>query len=607
MVIDNYDFSGYATRNDLLCMDGNIIDKDAFIGNDGQTVPLVWNHMHGDPSKVIGHAVLKNVEDGVYAYGYLNDSDIGEATKKLLKNGDLKALSIWASVNERNGDHITHGDIKELSVTLAGMNPGAYVDCVVAHGAEHGEMINASYDEDIIIHSAEPEQKTETKEEPENKEPDEKEEKSLGDLLQSILDKGTEEEKDAVYAAIALAGETNINDDNPEQKGNEEMKHHVFENENEQIKAGKVISHSAEKEIINLAKQTGIGSLKAALKVYGDQHMKDDEIKHSLFEDGDLSKLFPDYELLNKGTPETLMNDQSWIAAVLNGVHKSPMSRIRTRYADARIADLKAKGYQKKGDYKKDAEKIKLLGRTTDPQTIYIKDSMHRDDVIDITDFEVVDYEWMLLRSILNETLAMAFLVGDQRDDGDPDKIHEEHVRPIWTDNDLYTIHEELNINQISQTLNGTNTPANFSKEYVYAEAIIQAALNARVKYKGSGNMTFYCDPYLLNKMLLARDLNGRRIYNNESDLASALNVKAIETVEQFADLKRTDGGEKKLLGIFVNMNDYTVGCTKGGEITKFSDFDMNFNLYQYLLETRICGTLTKPYSAIVLEETVVG
>lgn len=611
MEINGYDFSGYATRNELRCMDGNIIDKDAFIGNDGATVPIVWNHMHGDPKKVIGHAILKNVDDGVYAYGYLNNSDQASATKELLKHGDIKSLSIWADVLERAGEHIKCGDIKELSVCLAGMNPGAYVDCVIAHSADNGtfEKIDACYDEDIIVHSANDQQ--EGDEEPENKE--EPKDKKLGDLFQSLLDKGTTEEKEAVYVAVAMAaGITGDepNNDETEKKGKEEMKHHAFENEKDQIANGSVISHAVQEEILNLAKQSGVGNLKDAIKLYAEQNAGKDEIKHSVFTDGDIETLFPDYKLINPGRPETITRDQTWVDSVLAGVHKSPMSRLRTRYADARIAELKAKGYQKKGDYKTNMAQIKLFGRTTDPQTIYIKDSMHRDDKLDITDFDAVEYEWWMLRTVLNETLALSFLIGDGREEGDPDKIHEEHIRPIWLDNELYTIHQAIDLAGMKSTLNGTNTGANFGDEYIFAEAMIQASLYSREKYKGSGNLTMYMEQHAINKMLLARDLNGRRIYGSEAELKSALNVKALETVEQFSGRIREDsatGKKYKLLGLQVNLADYTVGATKGGEITKFSDFNMDFNLEQYMLETRCCGTLTKPWSAIAIEEEVTG
>ena len=338
------------------------------------------------------------------------------------------------------------------------------------------------------------------------------------------------------------------------------------------------------------------------MEIYANEN---DTLEHGAFED--YEALFPEYELIKKGEPETLERDQSWIASVISKIHKSPISRIRTRQADARIAELRAKGYQKKGDYKQNMENIKLLSRTTDPQTIYIKDDMHRDDIVDITDFDVVAYQWKLMRHLLDEELALAALIGDGREEGDPDKIHETHIRSIWNDDELYTIHQDVDIDAAKTELQGTNTGANFGDNYVYAEAIITAALYSREKYKGSGTPDLYCTPHLLNVMLLARDLNGRRIYDSKSDLAAALNVGAIYTVEQFEGKTRTtsDSKTKKLLGIFVNLSDYQFGSTKGGEITKFEDFDMDFNRYKYMLETRLSGALTKVYSAIALEEPV--
>ena len=331
---------------------------------------------------------------------------------------------------------------------------------------------------------------------------------------------------------------------------------------------------------------------------------EENSLQHGIFEDYEV--LFPEYELLNKGEPETLERDQSWVAGALAKMHKSPFSRIRTRYADARIAELKAKGYQKKGDQKTVMSQIKLLGRTTDPQTIYIKDDLHRDDIIDVTDFSVVAYQWKMMRHVLDETIALSALIGDGREDGDPDKIHDDHVRPIWTDDDLYTIKALVDINAAKEELQGTDTSVHFGDNYIYAEAIITAALYSREKYKGTGTPDFYCTPHLVNVMLLARDLNGRRIYDSKADLARALNVNAIH-VEQFEGRTRTndDGDKFGLLGLFVNLADYQVGSTKGGEITKFEDFDMDFNKQKYMLETRLSGALTKPYSAIALEEPI--
>lgn len=593
----NYDFSGWATRNDLLCGDGRTIRKNAFKNNDGCEVPLIWNHEHNDPNAVLGHAILENRDDGVYAYGVFNDTDQGQTAKKLVMNGDVRSLSIWANQLKQIGNDVVHGNIRELSLVLAGANPGAYVDFVMAHSADEENTLYASWDENIMLyHSDEPkDQKGDPKMEEENKKPEENKEKTIQDVIDSM----TEEQRNVMYAMIGTVLEDNNADDN--EGGEGEMKHNVFDND-ERIQSA-FLSHSDEEAIISMAKQSNVGSLKLAMEIYGEEN---ETLAHGIF-DNEVEKLFPEYELLKKGEPETLERDQSWIAAVISKIHKSPISRIRTRQADARIAELRAKGYQKKGNYKEEMAKIKIIGRTTDPQTIFIKDDMHRDDIVDITDFDVVSYQWKMMRHILDEELAMAALVGDGREDGDPDKIHEEHIRSIWHDDEIYTIHKDVDIEAARTELQGTNTSANFGENYIYAEAIITAALYSREKFKGSGTPDLYCTPHLLNVMLLARDLNGRRIYDSKSDLAAALNVNEIYTVEQFEGLTRTttDGHTKKLLGLFVNLADYQFGATKGGEITKFDDFDMDFNKYKYMLETRLSGSLTKLYAAIALEEPV--
>ena len=584
-----YDFSGWATRNDLLCGDGRTIRKNAFKQNDGAEVPLVWNHEHNDPNAVLGHAVLENRDDGVYAYGFFNNTEQGRMAKKLVDNGDVKSLSIWANQLKQVGSDVIHGNIRELSLVLAGANPGAYVDFVMAHGADEEDTLYASYDENIMLYHSEDqsEKKGETVGDENKKEND----KTFKDVIDSM----TEEQQTVMNALIGMALEDGDGDD--EDEGDEEMKHNVFDGYDDD---GAVISHADEESIIALAKQSNVGSLKMAMELYSEDH---GNLAHGVFEDPE--KLFPEYEYLKKGEPETLERDQSWIASVINKIHKSPISRIRTRQADARIAELRAKGYQKKGDHKSDMAQIKLIGRTTDPQTIYIKDQMHRDDIIDITDFDVVAYQWRMMRHVLDEELAMAALVGDGRDDGDPDKIHEDHIRSIWHDDEIYTIHADVDIAAAKTKLQGSNTNVNFGDNYIYAEAIIEAALYSREKFKGSGTPDLYCTPHLLNIMLLARDLNGRRIYNSKSDLAAALNVNEIYTVEQFEGLTRTTktGDKKKLLGLFVNLSDYQFGSTKGGEVTRFEDFDMDFNRYKYMLETRLSGSLTKLYAAIALEE----
>ena len=596
--MDNYDFSGWATRNDLKCSDGRTIRRDAFKGNDGAIVPLVWNHEHNDPNAVLGHAMLENRDDGVYAYGTFNDTEQGQHAKKVLQNGDVRSLSIWANQLKQIGGDVMHGNIRELSLVLSGANPGAYVDFVMAHSDDEEDTLYASYDENIMLwHSDQPpvdnkkgdNNMADTNTKPENK--------PEGKTVEDIINSMNEDQREVMNYMVGLALEEGNKDDN---EGDDDMKHNVFENGNQT--QTNVLSHSDEEAIISLAKQSNVGSLKQALEIYAEENS--DTLSHGVFDDN-VETLFPEYELLKKGEPETLERDQSWIASVISKIHKSPISRIRTRQADARIAELRAKGYQKKGNYKENMAQIKLLSRTTDPQTIYIKDEMHRDDIIDITDFDIVAYQWRMMRNVLNEELAMAALVGDQREEGDPDKIHEDHIRSIWHDDELYTIHYDVDIAAARTALQGSNTSANFGENYIYAEAIITAALYSREKFKGSGTPDLYCTPHLLNVMLLARDLNGRRIYDSKADLAAALNVGNIYTVEQFEGLTRTDGSSKKhkLLGLFVNLADYQFGSTKGGEITKFDDFDMDFNRYKYMLETRLSGSLTRVYSAIALEE----
>ncbi len=591
--MDKYDFSGWATRNNLRCGDGRTIRKDAFKGNDGQVVPLVWNHDHNDPENVLGHALLENREDGVYAYGTFNDTEAGQAAKKLVRHGDVKSLSIYANKLKQVGGDVIHGTIRELSLVLAGANPGAFIDSVMVHGEEEGDSIIAGFDENIMLYHSE-----DNAEEPENNEEDDNmaNEKTIGD----VFDELTEDQKTVVYALIGQALEDNAPDDDYDEEG-EDMKHNVFDQDEKQEN---YLSHADQESIINMAKATSVGSLREAMEIYADQN----SLQHDAFDD--MTQLFPEYKLIDPEEPKILYDDDSWVAGVINGVHKSPIARVRTRRADARKSEieneLKAKGY-KKGAEKKYMDKIKLVGRTHDAQTIYIKDKLNRDDILDITDFDVVNYQWKIMRHTLDQTLATAILVGDGRTDIDPDKIKEDHIRPIWLDDELYCIHQDVDIAAAKKELQGTNTGANFGDNYIYAEAIITAALYAREKYKGSGNLTFFCTPHLLNVMLLARDLNGRRIYSSKSDLIAALNVKDIKTVEQFEGLTRTtkNSKKKKMLGLFVNLADYQVGCVKGGEITRFDQFDIDFNQQKMLLETRLSGALVEWYSAIALEEDV--
>lgn len=613
--MNKFDFSGWATKNDLQCSDGRIIRKDAFKHCDGLTVPLVWNHDHTDPYRIVGHALLENRSEGVYAYGKLNSTELGETAKIYISHGDINQLSIYANKLKQQGPNVLHGDIREVSLVLAGANPGAYIDSVMIHGEESKDEAIITTGETITLTHSEGESEVEgVVETPEKESTDnedlkhadsekKKDDPDDAETIAEVFETLSEKQKTAVYAIVGQAIEDAKGDEDDEESkgGDKDMKHNVFDQE--ETKTGGALSHADQETIINLAKQSSVGSLRTAMQIYAEENK--DALQHG-FES--YEQLFPEYELLKKGAPELLERDQSWIAGVMAKIHKSPISRIRTRQADARINELRAKGYQKKGDEKKLSANIKLLSRTTDPQTIYIKDQMHRDDIIDITDFDVVGYQWNIMRHVLNEELALAALIGDGRDDGDPDKIHETHIRPIWLDDELYTIHADVDIEAERTELQGTNTSANFSENYIYAEAIIKAALYSREKYKGSGSLDFYCTPHLLNVMLLARDLNGRRIYDSKADLAAALNVNSIETIEQFEGKIRTtaDNKQKKLLGLFVNLGDYQFGATKGGEITRFEDFDMDFNKYKYMLETRLSGSLTKVYSAIALEEPVV-
>lgn len=377
------------------------------------------------------------------------------------------------------------------------------------------------------------------------------------------------------------------------------MKHNAFDRNSQPQDA--TLTHSDMEEILTTAKLQSVGSFQNALTLFMEQHTDDESLAHGF---DDIEALFPEYKDLKPGAPELITRDQGWVGVVMSKVHKNPFSRIRTKNMDARGDDIRAHGYQK-GARKQPSGNMKLMKRTTDPQTVYITDSMHRDDIIDITDFDVVAYQYGVMKMTLNEEIAIAIMVGDGRDEGDPHKISEEHIRSIWNDDDLYTIHYDVDIEAARKELQGTSTNMHFGENYIYAEALVTAALYSREKFRGTGTPDLYCTPHLVNVMLLARDMNGRRIYTTKSDLAAALNVGAIHTVEQFEGLVRTDSeGEKhKLLGLFINLADYTVGATKGGEITRFEDFDINFNQYQYLIETRLSGALTRLWSAIALEE----
>ena len=605
--MDKFDFSGWATKANLKCSDGRIIRQDAFKDNDGQKVPLVWNHKHDATTQVLGHALLENRDGGVYAYCKFNETESGKTAKELVKHGDVDKLSIYANQLKQQGPNVIHGNIREVSLVLAGANPGALIEDVMMHSADGdyiledeciihtGDYFEVS-DENTIEHSSEDEKKDEL-EHAEDKTMDENK-KDGEKTVKDVIDTMNEEQQTVMYALIADAMEGNFNNDEDEddEGGNEDMKHNVFENEENNTN---VLSHADEATIIDMAKAPSVGSLQHAMEIYAEEN----SLQHGIDQ---IEQLFPEYKDVKPGAPELLERDQTWVGVVMNKAHKSPISRIRTRQADARAAELRAKGY-KKGNQKTLSANIKLLSRTTDPQTVYRKDELHRDDILDITDFDVVSYQYGIMRRNLEEDIAMAILIGDGRDDVDPDKISEDHIRSIWHDDELYTIHADVDIAAARAELQGTDTNKHFGDNYIYAEAIITAALYARERYKGSGSLDFFCTPHLLNVMLLARDLNGRRIYDSKADLAAALNVNAIYTVEQFEGKTRTadEDQTKKLLGLFVNMADYQIGSTKGGEITRFNQFDIDFNKEKYLLETRLSGALTKVYSAIALEEPV--
>ncbi len=648
-----YDFSGYATKNDLLCSDGRTIRSGAFADQDGETVPLVWNHDHKGMENVIGHALLENRADGVYAYGVFNETPNGKNAKTLVKHGDITALSIYANKLKQRGGDVLHGKIRELSLVFAGANPGAYIDSVLAHGEEDEEAVIYTGEEISLQHGAVADRSSGTPANMINEKEDSlsmDKDMTVQDFIESLPEKKqlvitylidaaiknatktgsdsfkvqhadvadahalpdeetvadvwdtfSDNEKKIAYALIgaavqkALGASATTNENQNEEDSS--MKHNAFDYSTFEDPTEGILTHSDQEAIIRLAKSNSCGSLQEAIEMYSEDC---DHLQHGIDE---IETLFPDYKDVKPGAPELLTDELAWVGTVMNGVHKSPVSRIRTRQMDARGRKLRGLGY-KKGNQKKEVGNVKLLSRTTDPCTVFVKDSMHRDDIIDITDFDVVSYMYGMLRTALNEEIATAIMVGDGREDTDEDKIAEDKIRPIWTDDELFTLHKNVDVAAMKTTLQGTETGAHFGDEYITTEAIIQANLNARIDYKGSGSPTMFCTPQLVNTMLMARDLNGRRIYNGINELKSILNVKDIVTVEQFNGLVRTDseGAKKELLAIIVNLNDYYVGATKGGEISQFNQFDIDFNKEKYLIETRCSGALTKVQSAIVLE-----
>ena len=566
--MSKYDFTGWATKNNLRCSDGRTILQDAFKHNDGQTVPLVWNHQHNDSHNVLGHALLENRTEGVYAYCKFNDTEAGQNAKTLVQHGDVTALSIYANQLKQNGGNVQHGVIREVSLVLAGANPGAFIDSVLRHGESSDEEAVIYTGENLELSHAE-----ENQNEPEKggKEEVDNKEKTIQDVVDSM----SEEQKNVMYALIGKALEDNAvqhSNNNENNGGEEEMKHNVFENDNKQ--GNNTLSHAEMETIFTDAKR--FGSLKESVLQHSEQ-----------FGIENIDYLFPDHKTLNN-TPEFVKRDTDWVSVVMGGVHHTPFSRIKSMQADLREDEARARGYMK-GKLKKE-EVFSLLKRTTDPQTIYKKQKLHRDDVLDITSFDVVAWLKSEMRMMLDEEIARAILVGDGRLSSDDDKIQENHIRPIYKEEELYCVHKTLD-NQAGDA-------------DMRAKAFIKMAIKARKEYKGSGQPTLFCSEDLLTDMLLLEDNNGRVIYDSEAKLATALRVSKIVTVPVMENVSREDRGvTKDLLGIIVNLKDYNVGADKGGAVSMFEDFDIDYNAQKYLIETRCSGALIKPFSAIVIEE----
>lgn len=581
------DFSGWATRNDLKCSDGRVIRRDAFKHDDGIKVPLVWNHQHNDPRNVLGHAWLENRPEGVYTYGFFNDSESGEIGKILVKHGDICALSIYANQLQQRGCDVLHGEIREVSLVHAGANPGAFIDSMLKHGED-------SDDEAIIYtgmplylsHSDADKQKDkadddEKKDDPEKK-TDSDEEKIVADVINSM----TEEQKNVMYAMIGQAmddqgesdPESEDNNDDDSKGGTNTMKHNVFDKDDRQKE--NVLVHSDGSEVSSEEISTIFGDIKR----YGS--LKDSVLAHGI---DNVDYLFPDAQTL-ANTPEFIQRDTGWVKKVMSGVHHTPFSRIKSIFADITEDDARAKGYFK-GKLKKE-EVFGLLKRTTTPTTVYKKQKMDRDDVVDITDFDVVAWLKSEMRMMLDEELARAYLIGDGRLASSDDKINEQNIRPILKDEELYTI-------QATVSVQSSATEDDKAREF------IRTAIKARKNYKGSGQPTLYTTEDILTDCLLLTDTTGRDLYTDVAQLAKKLRVKEIVTVPVMEGVNGKNGGA--LMGIIVNLADYNVGADRGGAVNMFDDFDIDYNQQKYLIETRCSGALIKPYSAIALELSTAG
>lgn len=582
------DFSGWATRNDLKCSDGRVIRRDAFKHDDGIKVPLVWNHQHNDPRNVLGHAWLENRPEGVYTYGFFNDSESGEIGKILVKHGDICALSIYANQLQQRGCDVLHGEIREVSLVHAGANPGAFIDSMLKHGEDSDDeaiiytgmpLYLSHSDADKQKDKADDGEKKETsekKDDPEKK-TDSDEEKTVADVINSM----TEEQKNVMYAMIGQAmedkGESDLesedNNDDDSKGGTNTMKHNVFDKDDRQKE--NVLVHSDGSEVSSEEISTIFGDIKR----YGS--LKDSVLAHGI---DNVDYLFPDAQTL-ANTPEFIQRDTGWVKKVMSGVHHTPFSRIKSIFADITEDDARAKGYFK-GKLKKE-EVFGLLKRTTTPTTVYKKQKMDRDDVVDITDFDVVAWLKSEMRMMLDEELARAYLIGDGRLASSDDKINEQNIRPILKDEELYTI-------QATVSVQSSATEDDKAREF------IRTAIKARKNYKGSGQPTLYTTEDILTDCLLLTDTTGRDLYADVAQLAKKLRVKEIVTVPVMEGVNGKNGGA--LMGIIVNLADYNVGADRGGAVNMFDDFDIDYNQQKYLIETRCSGALIKPYSAIALE-----
>ena len=570
----DYDFSGWATKNNLLCSDGRTILKDAFKNDDGVTVPLVWNHQHNDPSNILGHALLENRDEGVYAYCKFNDSEPGKNAKLLVEHGDVSALSIYANQLKQQGGNVLHGAIREVSLVLAGANPGAFIDSVISHSEDIDDEAIIYTGENICLAHAEKQMEETTKVMEEKKEmaPETKtEEPKKEKTVQDVFDTLNEEQKKVVYALIGQVIEEAENKSSKEietkdiEGGKKEMKHNVFENDKENQE--------------NVLQHSDIEAIFADAKRYGS--LKDSVLQHGIT---NIDYLFPEAKDVNTA-PEFIKRDMGWVEKVMRSVHHTPFSRIRSTFANITEEDARAKGYIK-GKLKKD-EVFSLLKRSTTPTTVYKKQKLDRDDVVDITDFDVVAWLKSEMRMMLDEELARAFLIGDGRISSSDDKINEQNIRPIYNDDDLYTVKAVIEVSQTATAEEKT-------------KAFIKSVIKNRKEYKGTGSPTLYTTEDVVSDCLLLEDANGRFIYDNIDKLKNVLRVADIVTVPVMEGAKGKNQGD--LLAILVNLADYNVGADKGGAVNMFDDFDIDYNAQKYLIETRCSGALVKPYSAIAFE-----